>query len=155
MRSSTSWQWACVLAAGTYLSGCAAAPPQVEYFREPGSQLPFSTAVRVGDVVYLSGQIGNNADGSIPQEFADQARVTMDNIASAAKQAGVGMGSIFKCLVMIQDMSRWGEFNKVYVAYFDTDRLPARSAFGASGLALGAQLEVECLAVAPARRARR
>jgi enamine deaminase RidA (YjgF/YER057c/UK114 family) len=47
---------------------------------------------------------------------------------------------------MLADMAKWADFNKVYLAYFDPDRLPARSAFGANGLALGAQVEVECWA---------
>jgi 2-iminobutanoate/2-iminopropanoate deaminase len=135
------------------LAGCAA--PQratVEYFRQPGSRLPFSPAVRVGDVIYLSGQIGATADGRIPQGIEAQARAAMDNLAASAKLAGVGMDAVFKCLVMLDDMSQWGEFNKVYVTYFDPERLPARSAFGADGLALGATLEVECMAVAPSRR---
>jgi enamine deaminase RidA (YjgF/YER057c/UK114 family) len=56
---------------------------------------------------------------------------------------------------MLDDMSQWNAFNAVYVTYFAPDRLPARSAFGADGLALGATLEVECLAVAPPRRGAR
>ena len=137
------------------LAGCATAPPpaesQVEYFRQTGSRLPFSPAVRVGDVVYLSGQIGATPDGRIPEGIEAQARAAMDNLAASAKLAGVTMADVFKCLVMLQDMSQWGAFNQVYVTYFDPERLPARSAFGASGLALGATLEVECMAVAPGR----
>ncbi|MFM8479864.1 MAG: RidA family protein [Gammaproteobacteria bacterium] len=121
----------------------------VEYFRSPGSRLPFSPAVRVGDVVYLSGQIGATADGQIPVGIEAQARAAMDNLKASARLAGVTMDDMFKCLVMLDDMSQWGEFNKVYVTYFKPDRLPARSAFGADGLALGATLEVECMAVAP------
>ena len=47
---------------------------------------------------------------------------------------------------MMADMAKWPDFNKVYVTYFDSARLPARSAFGCNGLALGAQLELECMA---------
>ena len=49
---------------------------------------------------------------------------------------------------MIADMAKWGAFNKIYVTYFKSDHLPARSAFGANGLALGAQIELECWASA-------
>ncbi len=148
----------------TLLAGCAtsppappasAAPPDLEFFRTPGSRLPFSPAVRVGDVIYLSGQIGATPDGRIPQGIEAQARAAMDNLAAAAKLAGVGLDAVFKCLVMLDDMSQWNAFNAVYVTYFKPDRLPARSAFGADGLALGATLEVECLAVAPPRRGAR
>ncbi len=139
----------------TLLPGCAAQQPTLEYYRNPGSRLPFSPAVRVGDVVYLSGQIGATPDGKIPAGIEAQARAAMDNLVASAKLAGVGMDSVFKCLVMLDDMSQWNAFNAVYVTYFQPDRLPARSAFGADGLALGATLEVECLAVAPPRRGRR
>ena len=69
----------------------------------------------------------------------------MDNVKSAAAVAGLTMNDIFKCTVMIDDISQWGDFNKVYVTYFEKGKLPARSAFGADGLAMGAMLEVECM----------
>jgi reactive intermediate/imine deaminase len=138
------------------LAGCVTTPqpPVVEFFRDPGSRLPFSSAVRVGDVVYLSGAIGATADNRIPEGIEAQSRAAMDNLAASAKMAGVSMDSVFKCLVMLDDMSQWGAFNAVYATYFKPERLPARSAFGADGLALGATLEVECMAVAPAGRTR-
>jgi 2-iminobutanoate/2-iminopropanoate deaminase len=138
--------------AAALLTACATPRTTVEYFHTPGSKLPFSPAVRVGDVVYLSGQIGLGTDGRIPVGIEAQSRAAMDNVAAAAKLAGVGMDDVFKCTVMLDDMSLWGDFNRVYVGYFKPDRLPARSAFGADGLALGAPLEVECLAVAPRGR---
>lgn len=132
-------------------SGPVAERELVEYFRNPGSRLPFSPAVRVGDVVYLSGQIGATADGKIPDGIEAQARAAMDNLQASAKLAGVTMDDVFKCLVMLDDMSKWTQFNQVYVTYFKPERLPARSAFGADGLALGATLEVECMAVSAGR----
>jgi enamine deaminase RidA (YjgF/YER057c/UK114 family) len=60
------------------------------------------------------------------------------------------MDDIVKCTVMLADMDRWGAFNDVYRTYV-TPPYPARSAFGANGLALGGLLEVECLAVARAK----
>ena len=86
------------------------------------------------------------ADGTLPPKFADQARQTMVNVGEALKQAGLGFDDVFKCTVMLAEMSNWGEFNQIYVGYFKPGRLPARSAFGANGLARGAQLELECLA---------
>jgi enamine deaminase RidA (YjgF/YER057c/UK114 family) len=69
-----------------------------------------------------------------------------ENIRAALAPHGLGLNSIFKCLVMLADMREWGAFNKVYLEYFDRDRLPARSAFGANGLAIGARVEMECWA---------
>lgn len=111
-------------------------------------KLPFSQAVHVGDVLYLSGALGNRPGtlDLVPGGMEAEARQTMENIKAVLEENGLGMADIFKCTVMLADMSRWAEFNKVYVGYFDPDRLPARSAFGANGLALGALVELECCA---------
>ncbi|MEH3046843.1 RidA family protein [Sphingomonas adhaesiva] len=125
--------------------------PRVEHLSRPGSRAPFSPAVRVGDTVYLSGQIGAAPDGTIPQGMAAQARAAMTNLGQAARLAGVGFDDMAKCTVMLADMSQWAAFNAVYVTYFTPGRLPARSAFGVNGLAMGAGVEIECIAVAPRR----
>jgi 2-iminobutanoate/2-iminopropanoate deaminase len=112
------------------------------------AQLPFSQAVRVGDVLYLSGQIGN-LPGKMelaPGGLAAETRQMMENIGAVLKENGLSFDNVFKCTVMLADMAKWAEFNKIYVGYFNPDRLPARSAFGANGLALGAAVEVECWA---------
>ena len=128
------------------LATSAAAQPVQHFPAFPGA--PFSSAVRVGDIVYLSGQIGIGADGKLPAGFEAQARQTMENVGAALKTAGVGWGDVFKCTVMIDDMANWPKFNTIYVPYFPAGKLPARSAFGADGLALGALLELECMAYA-------
>jgi 2-iminobutanoate/2-iminopropanoate deaminase len=113
-----------------------------------GQRLPFSSAVRAGDTVYLSGAIGRGADGKPPQGIEAQAKATMDDIGQTLKQAGLGWGDVAKCTVFLADMKDWPAFNQVYVTYFPDGKFPARSAFGANGLALGALLEVECIAYA-------
>ena len=110
---------------------------------------PFSAMVRVGDTLYLSGQLGTDAAGSLVDGFQEQARQLMENIAESLVAIGLDMTAIVKATIMLDDMSRWEEFNEVYLSYFAADRLPARSAFGTSGLALGAHMEVECIAYAP------
>ena len=125
--------------------------PAVDRIGEPsinGQRLPFSSAVRVGDMLYLSGQIGNKPDGTIPAGIEAQSRQVMDNIGAVLKSAGLGFGDVVKCTVMIDDIKQWGDFNKVYVTYFPDGKFPARSAFGADGLAMGALIEVECWAYA-------
>jgi 2-iminobutanoate/2-iminopropanoate deaminase len=111
--------------------------------------LPFSEAVRVGDVVFLSGQIGlvPGKRELVPGGIAAEARQTMENIRATLEGIGLGMGDLVKCTVMLDDMAEWGAFNEVYKTFFD-GRYPARSAFGADGLAMGARVEVECLAAA-------
>tara|TARA_B100000959_G_scaffold204480_1_gene214260 strand:- start:12567 stop:13004 length:438 start_codon:yes stop_codon:yes gene_type:complete len=109
---------------------------------------PFSNAVTVGDIVYLSGMIGEKngelADGGI----VGQAHQAMKNMQTLLKKHDLNLSNVFKCLVMIDDISQWGLFNSVYVQYFDRP-YPARSAFGADGLALNAAFEIECMAKIP------
>ena len=117
----------------------------------PLPPFPFSEAVRVGDVLYLSGQIGlapgtnKPVAGGIPAET----RQTMDNIGATLRRYGLGYEDIFKCTVMLTDMAQWGDLNRVYVSYFPNGRYPARSAMGATALALGSQVEIECMARFP------
>ena len=134
------------------LLGCATRPsPNVE-FLNPGTVLPqglpFSEAVRVDHTLYLSGMVGVKpgtvelVSGGIEAE----SRQTMDNIRMTLEAHGATMDDVVKCTVMLADISEWGTFNQIYQTYFK-GRYPARSALGASGLALGARIEVECMAV--------
>lgn len=109
---------------------------------------PFSPAVRVGNLLLLSGQIGDDSTGAVvPGGIAAETRQTLDNIARILDAVGSSMDRVVKCTVMMADMSEWPAMNEVYRTYF-TKNLPARSAFGATGLALGARVEIECLAAA-------
>ena len=131
----------------------AAAPrAAVEHFPMApmnGNPAPFSKAVRVGDVLYLSGVIGRTADGKVPDGIEAQTKAAMDDIGATLKAAGLTHADLFHCTVFLSDMKNWPAFNKVYVGYFPSGKLPARSAFGVSGLALpGALLEIECQAYA-------
>jgi reactive intermediate/imine deaminase len=125
--------------------------PAVEHFGKPalnGQPLPFSEAVRVGDILYLSGQIGIGPDGKLPDGIEAQTKQAMDNIGGVLKNAGLTYADVFHCTAFLADMKDWPAFNKVYVPYFPEGKMPARSAFGANGLALGALLEIECQAYA-------
>ncbi len=122
----------------------------IEFISAPGTEdmnLPFSPAVRVGNTLYLSGNLGNIpgtlelAAGGIKGET----KQTMENIKSVLELAGSSMDKIVKCSVFMADMAEWGAMNEVYRTYFAVP--PARSALGANGLALGAKVEIECIAV--------
>jgi reactive intermediate/imine deaminase len=116
-----------------------------------GLGLPFSSAVRVGELLFLSGAIGNPsrtltlAAGGM----AGEARQAMENIGATLSHCGLGFADVVKVTVMLADMSEWPAFNAVYVEYFAPGALPARSAFGCNALALGARLEIECVARFP------
>lgn len=111
------------------------------------ASLPFSEAVRVDRTLYLSGQVGvvpgslQLVEGGIREET----RQTMDNIRTTLEAHGYTLRDVVKCTVMLADMAEWAAFNEIYRTYF-SERFPARSALGASGLALGARVEVECIA---------
>ena len=122
--------------------------PRVEYLSaERTRPLPFSDAVRVGHMLYLSGQIGTDSSFAlVPGGVKAEARQTMENVRRVLERNGSSLERVVKCTVMLADMSEWGAFNEVYVGYFRKDRLPARSALGVNGLALGARVEVECWA---------
>src|SRR4051812_20091062 len=129
----------------------APARPAVEHFGRPvlnGRPLPFSDAVRVGDTLYLSGQLGIGADGKLPDGIEAQTKQALENVGAILKRAGLGYGDVFHCTAMLSDMANWPAMNTVYVTYFPEGKRPARSAFGASGLALGALIELECQAYA-------
>ena len=115
-----------------------------------GRTLPFSEAVRVGDLLFLSGQLGNVPGTAelVAGGIGPETRQTMENIGAVLARHGAGFGDVVKCLVMIADMAEWPAMNAEYVRFFGPGELPARSALGANGLALGARVEIECIAAA-------
>lgn len=121
----------------------------VEYLnRQPqATGLPFSEAVRVGQMLYLSGQIGiDPATGQLaPGGIGPETRQTMTNIQATLERYGSSMDRVIKCTVMLGDIGEWAAMNEVYVTFFPTNK-PARSAFGTSGLALNSRVEIECIA---------
>ena len=138
--------------AAASLSSCRAfaSTPSPEYLNSCKvypTNLPFSEAVRIDNTLLLSGQIGIQPGTLklVPGGFKEEARQTMDNIKTTLEAHGYSMRDLVKCTVMLADISKWGEFNEIYKTYF-TDRFPARSAMGVNGLAVGAQVEVECIA---------
>ena len=111
------------------------------------TKLPFSEAVRVGNLLYLSGQIGilPGTTTLVGGGVSEESRQTMENIRTSLEANGYHLSDVVKCTVMLADIKEWGAFNEVYRTFF-TGRYPARSAFGANGLAFGARVEVECIA---------
>lgn len=126
--------------------------PVLEHLLPDGEwEYPFSPAVRVGDMLYLSGQIGSVVqDGRmvlVSGGVEAETRQTMENIREVLERSGSSLDRVVRCLVMLSDMSEWPRMNEVYASFFPGPK-PARSALGANGLALGARVEIECTAVA-------
>lgn len=100
----------------------------------------------------MSGQVGN-LPGTLdlaPGGLEAQARQALDNLRAILERHGSSLERVVKVTVFLDDIADWPAFNEVYVGYFPKAP-PARSALGADGLALGAALEVECIAVIGSR----
>ena len=120
---------------------------EVEWIPSPRAAAPFSEAVRVGDLLYLSGQIGADSAGRlVPGGLQTEARQALNNIKATLERHGSGLDRVVKCTVFLADIRDYNDFNEIYLSYFRARR-PARSAMAASGLALGARVEIECIAV--------
>ncbi len=117
------------------------------------ARLPvFSSAVRSGDFIFLSGALGA-VPGVTPPQLVEggieaETRQTMENIIAVLDAAGATLEDLIRCTVFLADIGDYAAMNAVYVEYFPSDP-PARSAVAGSGLALGALVEIECIATAP------
>ena len=121
---------------------------EVSYFVSESTKennYPFSDAVTVGDIVYLSGVVGEGKSGLVVGGIVPEAHQALKNMQETLSNLGLSLDNVFKCLVMIDDIEKWSQFNSVYIQYFNKP-YPARSAFGADGLALNASFEMECIA---------
>ncbi len=128
---------------------------EVEFYssaQHKAMNLPFSESVRVGNTLYLSGQIGikPGAKALVPGGIKAETRQTMINIRRTLQHQGATLNNIVKCTVFLANMSEWQAMNEVYVEFFG-DHKPARSAFGVNGVALNGHLEMECMAVINAK----
>ena len=111
---------------------------------------PFSPAVRAGKLLFLAGQMGTSPSaggGLVPGGIQAETKQVMENIKDVLAKVGSSMDKVVKCTVFLADMKEWEAMNEVYKTYFSNGRFPARSAFGANGLALGGRVEIECIAV--------
>jgi 2-iminobutanoate/2-iminopropanoate deaminase len=148
----TIWMVVAVVCIGTgaALETRAQTKPAVEHKGRPGAA--FSEVVRVENMLYLSGQLGVNATGSLVSGgIKAETKQVMDNIRGVLEKNGSGMDQVVKCTVMLLDIAERPAMSEVYVSYFPKDRLPARSTFGTTGLALGARVEIECMATVRVR----
>lgn len=136
--------------AGTAGSALAAGP-EIQFLKDQNHaelNLPFSEAVQVGDLLFLSGQLGM-APGTnkiVPGGIGPETKQTLENIKATLERHGSSLSRVVKCTVFLADIAEWGAMNEVYVTFFPTNP-PARSALGSSGLAMGARTEIECIAV--------
>jgi reactive intermediate/imine deaminase len=142
---------ACESSALRQASASAQERERIEFLAPADSwPYPFSPAVRAGGFIFVSGQIGakmeNGAMVLVPGGIEPETRQTMDNVRDILARNGSSLDRVTKCTVMMADMSEWPRMNAIYATYFPGPK-PARSALGANGLALGARVEIECIAL--------
>jgi reactive intermediate/imine deaminase len=139
--------------AALVVSGCSAEAdshknkPMIEHLNTPameGRDAPFSSAVRIGNTLYLSGMLGIKDGELVDGGIGPETRATMDSIKATLEMFGSSIEQVAKCTVFLADMAEWPAMNEVYTTYFKNK--PARSAIAASGLALDARVEIECIA---------
>ena len=140
----------CTACAATADRPVAARP---EFLNSPAALergLPFSEAVRAGDLLFLAGQIGTDpATGQVVSGGIDaEARQAIENIRAVLERNGRSLADVVKCTVFLADIGEWARFNEIYKQYFKPP-YPARSALGVNGLARNGRLELECIAYAP------
>lgn len=137
-----------LIAMATLATGCAsthAGPPSVDYV-PAFAGAPFSSAVIVGPMIYLSGQLGTDSTGTlVPGGIRAETAQAIRNIAAILQAHGSSLDRVVKCTAMLADIREWAAMNEVYVTFFHA-HLPARSAFATAGLVRGGRIELECAA---------
>jgi 2-iminobutanoate/2-iminopropanoate deaminase len=134
--------------AGLALVPAAARAQTPQYLNtNPQSTAPFSPAVKVGNMLYLAGQEGTDHGKLAPGGIGPETKQALTNIKGVLEANGSDMQHVVKCTVFLADMKEWGAMNEVYKTMFTAGKLPARSAFGTTGLANDARTEIECIAV--------
>jgi reactive intermediate/imine deaminase len=137
------------LLAAVAATGCARPNEllELEFYPPPRATDVYSPAVRVGHLLFLAGQIGTDSTGKlVAGGIQAEGRQALNNLQHALAQYGSSMDRVANCTVMLADMNDYAPFNQIYASYFRVRR-PARSAMAVSGLALGARVEVKCMAV--------
>jgi 2-iminobutanoate/2-iminopropanoate deaminase len=136
------------------LSACASAGADGRQVIAPGNAqtlATYSPAIRAGNLIFFSGQIGLRPDGQgLAGNIRDETRQALDNLRNLMDAANVGVRDLVKCTVFLADIRDYAQMNEVYAGFFEPDPAPARSAVGVAGLPAGARVEIECIAsVAP------
>ena len=118
---------------------------KVESEKGPKAIGPYSPAVKLGDFVFLSGQLGMDAEGNlVSDDVVEQSKKAMDNIGYLLEEMGLGYRHIAKTTVFVSDLNDFSKVNEVYGSYFD-GVYPARSCVEVARLPKDAKVEIECI----------
>ena len=115
--------------------------------KAPGAIGPYSQAVKIGNLVYTSGQLPINPEsGNMPESIEEQTRQSLENAKAIIEAAGSDMSKVVKTLVFLSDMNNFAKMNEVYSSFFTGD-YPARSAVEVARLPKDALVEIEVIAL--------
>jgi reactive intermediate/imine deaminase len=134
---------AALVLAAALLGACASRAPVVYVHPDGPPQNPFSPAVQVGNLVFVSGTLGTAKD--VPGGITAETRQVLENIKGVLAAAGLGMDRVVQCTAFLADLAEWPAMNAVYRSYFPNGKFPARAAVQAS-LLYGARVELQCTA---------
>ncbi len=130
------------------ISACAPVSPTYLTLPERAAlNTPYSDAVRVGNLVFLSGTVGS-APGTrqvVPGGVAAETRQALENVKHNLEAHGSSMDRVVKCSVFLADIGDFETMNGVYREYFKTNK-PVRTTVGVNGLPMAARVEIECIA---------
>jgi 2-iminobutanoate/2-iminopropanoate deaminase len=137
------------LAALLCVTPLSAVSTEIAKYDEGPFSGPYSESARVGDLLFLAGQVGEYQDGKLVSGgISAEAEQVMLNIKAALARRGLGLEHVVKCTVFLVDVAEWSAFNEIYKKHF-SEPYPARTAIGVSKLVLSARVEVECVAGYP------
>lgn len=121
---------------------------KIESKNTPKAIGPYSPAVKLGDFVYLSGQLGMSVDGElVSEDVVEQTHQAMKNMGSLLAEMGLSYRHVVKTTVFVKDLNDFAKVNEVYGSYFNEGTYPARSCVEVARLPKDAKVEIECMAL--------
>ncbi|MCK4258028.1 MAG: RidA family protein [Halanaerobiales bacterium] len=120
---------------------------KVNTAKAPAAIGPYSQAIKIGSMVFTSGQIPFTAEGKlVSEDVQEQARQSLENLKSILEEAGANLSQVIKCTVFIKDMNDFPKINEVYAEFFQ-EPYPARSCVEVARLPKDVLVEIEAIAV--------
>ncbi len=114
--------------------------------KAPSALGPYSQAIKVGDFIYTSGQIGLDTQGVLADSLESQARQVLNNLRAVLQEGGSDLGHVVKTTIFLANMEDFAKVNVIYADFFGVHK-PARSTVGVKTLPLNALIEIEVVAV--------
>jgi 2-iminobutanoate/2-iminopropanoate deaminase len=137
--------FACAFLLSVVLAGCGTTRT---YYSDAQVIGPYTPAIRVGDVLYISGQVGFKPGTTelVGDDIELQTRQVLDNIKSILANAGYDVSDVIQCAVYLKDINDFTKMNQIYGSYFVQGRYPTRTTVEVSNLPRKARIEITAVA---------